>query len=230
LAAPGARGSIVVYETAAGLPRLRLEGHLQEAAAFAFTPDSKALVSASPDSTLLVWDLTGLKTLPNKQGSAEEHWTALKDTDAERSGRAVWAMVGAPSETLQALPQWLKPIEANAKLLQKLIDDLDAPQFAMRDRAMRELALRGRAVEDTLAAKLTDRPTLEMRTRIEKLLDTIRKAQPSPQQLQVIRGVEVLEHIGTPEARALLTDLAKGDEGTWTTSQAREALVRLKAR
>jgi WD40 repeat protein len=228
-AAPGAAG-IVMYETVTGRPRLRLQGHLQEAVAFAFTPDSKALVSASPDSTLLVWDLTGLKTTGNQEGTAEELWKLLADGDAERAGRAVWAMVSAPQEALRVLRKSLKPVVGNPKLLAKLIDDLDAPKFAVREQAMHELALRGPAVEEALAAKLQDRPTLEVRRRIEKLLETIRTGQPSPQQLQVVRGVEVLEHIGTPEARAWLDELAKGDQGTWATRQAREALVRLEAR
>jgi hypothetical protein len=228
-AAPG-EGGIVLYQTVTGRPRLRLEGHLQQAVAFAFTPDSKALVSASPDSTILIWDLTGLKTLGKLEGTPEEHWALLADPSAERAGRAVWALVDAPTEALRVLRKWLKPVEANPKALQKMIDDLGAPTFAVRDRAALELAMHGPTVEEALSAKLSDRPTLELRRRLEKLLEIIRTGQPSAQHLQVIRGVEVLEHIGTHEAQAWLRELSRGDEGTWVTLLAREALTRLEPR
>jgi WD40 repeat protein len=220
---------IAIFETVSGKLRLRLEGHLAEAVGFAFTPDGKALVSASGDSTVVAWDLTGLKTMAKEQGTAEELW-ALLATDAERAGRAVWAMIAAPTESLRVLRKRLQPVAANPKSLQKLIEDLDSPQFNVRDRATRELIMRGPMAEDALSAKLSDGPSLEVQRRIEKLLETIRTGQPSPQQLQVIRGVEVLEHIGTPEARDWLKELARGDEGTWATLQAKEALTRLEAR
>jgi RNA polymerase sigma factor (sigma-70 family) len=59
-ATPGA-GGIVLYETASGRPRLRLAGHLQQVTGLAFTPDGRTLVSSSRDSTVLIWDATGLR-------------------------------------------------------------------------------------------------------------------------------------------------------------------------
>ena len=47
--------------------------------------------------------------------------------------------------------------------------------------------------------------------------------------MQMIRGVEVLELIGSPDAREHLEGLAKGVEGALLTNQAREALIRLTA-
>jgi WD40 repeat protein len=228
-AAPGP-GGIVVFETASGKPRLRVEGHLQDVSAFAFTPDGRTLVSASSDATVLIWDLTGLKTTGKLPGTAEELWALLADANPERAGRAIWAMVDTPEESLRVLRQSLQPVPANPQLLQKLIADLDDGKFAVRDSAMRELAILGPVAEEALAARLRGGASLEMTQRIEKLLLTIRIAPASPQQLQVIRGVEVLERLGTPEARAWLGQLAAGAEGAWSTSQAKEALDRLNCR
>ena len=80
-AAPGP-GGIVLFETAAGQPRLRLGGHLQEISVLAFTPDGNTLVSASRDSTLLIWDVTGLRTGTKQPGNREMHWAMLADIDA----------------------------------------------------------------------------------------------------------------------------------------------------
>jgi hypothetical protein len=48
--------------------------------------------------------------------------------------------------------------------------------------------------------------------------------------LQAYRAVEVLEHIGTPQARQVLASLAGGAAGSIVTREAREALVRLTAK
>jgi hypothetical protein len=45
--------------------------------------------------------------------------------------------------------------------------------------------------------------------------------------LQTIRGIEVLERIGTPQARQLLQELANGAPGSLQTEEAKESLERL---
>src|SRR5262249_28334163 len=60
-ATPGV-GGIVLFETASGLPRLRLAGHLQDITGIVFTPDGKTLISGSHDGTVLIWDVTGSRT------------------------------------------------------------------------------------------------------------------------------------------------------------------------
>jgi hypothetical protein len=42
-----------------------------------------------------------------------------------------------------------------------------------------------------------------------------------------VRALEVLEHVGTAEARQVLGELAAGAPGAWLAGQAREALRRL---
>ena len=51
-----------------------------------------------------------------------------------------------------------------------------------------------------------------------------------PDELRLLRVVEVLEHVGTPEARQLLEDLADQKPPTEVTEQARASLGRLKGR
>jgi WD40 repeat protein len=229
LAAPG-EGGIVLYETATGKPRLRLGGHLQRAVGFAFTPDGKTFVSASRDSTVLIWDVTGLWTGGKLTGSAEDLWAALADADPERAGRAVWSMVDRPVESLAVLRKHLKPVPAGQDVVAKLIAQLDDPGYTVREKATRQLAELGPAVEDALTKKLRAGTSLEMSRRIEKLLRTIQTVPPTPEQLQAVRAVEVAERIGTVETRALLREWASGAAGAWLTSQARGALGRLEPR
>jgi hypothetical protein len=48
-------------------------------------------------------------------------------------------------------------------------------------------------------------------------------------ELRGVRAIETLALIGTPEAKAVLQDLAKGGEGALLTEQAKLALKRLEA-
>jgi WD40 repeat protein len=225
-AVPGV-GGIVLFETASGKPRLRLAG-AWGVTGLAFAPDGKTLVSASADATVLVWDVSGLRTVGKLPAKAEELWLLLADTDPERAGAAVWAMMDAPVASVKLLRKYLQRVPANHDVVRKLIADLDDPKFAVRDKATRELTLLGPAAEDALTAKMRTKVSLEMSKRIEKLLAAIASTPPTPEQLRVVRAVEVLEGIGTPEVRELFEDLANGTEGAWLTVQAREALARMK--
>jgi hypothetical protein len=52
----------------------------------------------------------------------------------------------------------------------------------------------------------------------------------SADKLRTLRALEVLELAGTPEARQLLTELAKGLPSAWQTREAQAALDRLQQR
>jgi WD40 repeat protein len=54
--------------------------------------------------------------------------------------------------------------------------------------------------------------------------------EPSAEDVREGRALEVLEHIGTAEAQALLAELAKGAPEAWLTQEARRCLDRLGAR
>jgi WD40 repeat protein len=224
-AAPGP-GDIVVFETASGQPRLRLRGHLQQITGLSFTADGKTLASASDDSTLLLWDVTGLRTGKKLPGNSEELWSLLEAADAEKAGRAIAAMVDAP-ETVVVLRKRLKPILVSQDRLRKLVADLDHSSFAIRDKAGQELAAMGPIAEAALTKELQAKPSLEASRRIQGLLAGIRSLRPLPEQLRAIRAVEALERIGSREARDFLRELADGAEGAHLTSHAREALDRM---
>jgi WD40 repeat protein len=226
-AAPGV-GGVVLYETASGRPRLRLGGHTQDVTSLAFTPDGKTLVSVSQDSTVLIWDVTGLRTGGKLSGSTEDLWAALADADTERAGRAVWSLANRPEESLAELRKHLKPVPAGQDVVAKLIARLDDPSYAVREKATRQLAELGPAAGDALRNKLRAGASLEMSRRLEKLLGTIQTLSPTPEQLRVVRAVEVAERIGTSAAQEIVREWAAGAPGAWLTSQAGEALERMK--
>ena len=71
---------------------------------------------------------------------------------------------------------------------------------------MSELEKMGLAVEPALREALRKKPSLEIRRRIEAVLE---KLAGGPR-LRFLRALEVVEHIATPEAGQLLESLCQG--------------------
>jgi hypothetical protein len=89
---------------------------------------------------------------------------------------------------------------------------------------MGELALK------ELHRALTSKPSLEMRQRIEGLLEKQRGPVRRPEVLQALRAVAVLERIATTEAREVLQKLASGAAEARLTQEAKASLERLAKR
>jgi hypothetical protein len=77
-----------------------------------------------------------------------------------------------------------------------------------------------------LRDQLTRKPSLEVRKRIELLLARIHGPVTNPDWLRAMRAIEVLEAIGTPQARAALEILAQGAPAHRLTQAAGGALKR----
>ncbi len=119
-------------------------------------------------------------------------------------------MAAAPA---QALPLIKERFRAAAKpptpeRLVRLIADLDADAFKVRERAMRELSEAGPDAADALRKVLANDPSTETRQRIEALLNRLNKGG-APERLRGLRAIEVLERIGTPQAKNVLRELAR---------------------
>jgi hypothetical protein len=110
--------------------------------------------------------------------------------------------------------------------MNRLIADLDSDSFAKRESAERELAGVGELARPALERALKGRPSLEALRRVQGLLDRLRQA-PSGEQVRLLRSVELLEYLGTPEARSLLQALAGGAAEARLTQEARASLERL---
>ncbi|MBY0233083.1 MAG: hypothetical protein K2W96_27690, partial [Gemmataceae bacterium] len=100
-----------------------------------------------------------------------------------------------------------------------------AEGFDERQRASRSLEAFGEAVGPALRAARKDAKDIETRLRLDALLAKL--AHPPPAVLRTLRGIEALEHIGSPEARAVLEKLAKGAPESRITQDAKESLGRL---
>jgi hypothetical protein len=100
----------------------------------------------------------------------------------------------------------------------------------VRNQAQKALEDLGPAVVARLREVLKAPASEEQRARVERILEKLEKLKLSPEDLRVTRALEALEHMATPEARALLATLAGGAPAARRTSEAQAALRRLGER
>jgi RNA polymerase sigma factor (sigma-70 family) len=229
----------VLIELATGRERHRFVGHKGRIHAVAFSADGTALVTAGDDTTALVWDLTGrlgAKAEPGKplaRADLDACWADLAGEDAARAYQAIRRLAAAPASTVPFLTGKLVPVPAvDEKRLARLVADLDSQSFTERTRATKELEGLGELAAGHLQKALAGKPSLEVSRRVEALLEKQGHASwhPDPDRVRVLRALEVLESIGTPEARQVLERLAAGAPEARPTREAKAAVERLARR
>jgi hypothetical protein len=160
----------------------------------------------------------------------EQFWADLGSNDPALVERAMTGLVAKPDQTVAFLRQQLHPASvADPRRLTDLLVALDTNSFSAREAASRELESLGEVTEADLQKALRQRPTAEVRRRIEELLEKIKRERlsPSADRLRAVRAVEVLERIGNCAARRALRVLAGGASEAQVTIEARTSLGRL---
>jgi WD40 repeat protein len=208
----------------------------------ACAPGGEFVAAASSDSTALLWDLPAAYEQRTEQvvratGPAElkKAWDML--SDASTADRGLWRLVESAPESISFLAGQLKPAKAGTDVLAevpKLIADLDAGQFKVRERAAERLWEIGPPARPLLEEALRGKLSFEQRSRIRRMLRDF-AAPPdalldSPEALAKVRAVYVLEHIGSEPARDLLQKIAESPKNTAERHNAKSALERLAAR
>jgi hypothetical protein len=219
LARAGDDRTVRLYELATGAERLSVEAP-GEVAALAFTPDGRRLVAGGADGTVVVWDLHALARAP------EATWDDLVGTDAVKAFRAVHALAADGTGSVALVAERLHAEPNLERKIARLIDDLDHVRYAVREQATRDLKVIGPEAVPSVRAALAREPSAEARQRLEGLL-----AVPAdPPAAGLVRGVEVLEQIGSPEARDVLKTLANRKAESPVRRAAADALNRLARR
>ncbi len=230
LAATASDRAVHLWEVATGRPRGRFAGHAGWIRALAWAPDGRALLTGSTDTTALVWDLTGGQRTarPLTDERWQTAWEDLRDADAVKAYRAVWALVAAP-QTAAALRERLRPLApAEVVKIVRWVADLNSERFQVRDRAVTALEKLGRLAEPALRQALEGQPPLEARRRLERLVEKL--PPPSLERFRQMRALEALGHSGTPEGWGLLEALAAGAAVDPLTHDALAVLRRLPQR
>ena len=204
----------------------------------AYFPDGRRIATAAQDGTVFVLDAGSLaRTAP--AGASEELplsrleqlWADLSVEDAAKSYDSIWALAAAPGQAAAFLGQRVQPEEpVDEGQVRRWVKELDDESFRVRERATRELGRLGDGAEPHLRRAMADRPSVEVAQRVEALLNSISSPAIDADTLRTLRSIEVLERIGTPEARGVLEKLAGGVTGSKIRTRARGAVARLDDR
>src|SRR5262249_39603972 len=116
--------------------------------------------------------------------------------------------------------------EVDPQRIRTRIADLDSEQFAVRAAALKELEEAVDQAEPELRQALEAKPSVEVRKHLERLLAGPRVAR-SAAGLRTWRALQVLEQIGSRDAREILAALGKGSPRSWVTQEAGVSLQRL---
>jgi hypothetical protein len=188
--------------------------------------------AGSADTTVLAWDLTRLRgsQAPARPGAEElTRWCDdLASADAGRAYRAVRGLAPAPATVPLLRKTFASAAEPPARRIPKLLAQLEDDDFDVREKAMRELTLCGREAEEALRQAVKS-GSAQVKRAAGEVLAQLRPGL-SQRQLRDFRALEVLERLGTPEARKCLAELAGGPADAWLTRQARLPLRRLEGR
>jgi WD40 repeat protein len=227
--------TVYLWDANTGAALGRFSGHDRPIRALAFSPEGDRLATGSYDTTAIVWDV---KTITKRRSFASristDHldaiWADLAGADAELAYRNIWSLAADPATTLPWLREKLQKIPPRPSL-DKLIADLDADEFEVREDASRALERLRAAARPELRQALRQRElSPEARRRIRDVLERelIAIAPGSDDALRCHRVVEILERIGGDDARKLLEKMTAKEFGADVVEEANASLERLK--
>jgi RNA polymerase sigma factor (sigma-70 family) len=223
----GKESLVHLWDVLTGKKIAALAGHRGKVTSLAFAPNGRRLASASTDTTILVWDVAGLtadRATQNEKALAPL-WDDLA-ADAPRAYAAVCQGAAAGNDAVTVLERKLKPIAGvDREKFNDWVRQLDSEQFADRERASQALANLGLAAEPLLRQTASRATSVEVRARVNRLLSRL-----ETDGRRSLYALEILETIGSPQARRLLAQLAKGSADAPLTRKAAAALKRLERR
>jgi WD40 repeat protein len=230
LASGHANGNVRIWNARTGRLLDERTGHRGRITGLAFLRqdrDRTVLISASADTTLLLWEISSdvlsgkVREVSLSEDELKRNWELLAQGSLTESSIAVQRLALAPDQVIPLIRKNIRPI--HKKEIRALLTRLESDRFAEREEATRQLAQLSAFVEPSLRQALRERPSLDKARRIKNLLRSSRWQNRS-EYVRALRAVQVLEMIGKERAARVLKILASGAPEVELTRRARAAL------
>jgi hypothetical protein len=157
-------------------------------------------------------------------------WGDLRGNDEAAALRALLALASRAEDVLPLLEQELKPVLLDPQRAARWLADLDSADFGVRQRATEEWLYVGPYAELYLRKALEEKPNLELRRRIEQVLQRVAQDRGPDNWPRSARSLALLEQLDSPGKRQILERLARFRARARITQEAEAALDRLDVR
>ncbi len=226
LATASADGRIRLWEVATWTIRVEFRGHRDRVTALAFGPDGQ-LFSGGLDTLVLRREVRRPRVAD--RGSLENAWAALAQADGATGFHAQEQFLAEPSRSVEWFTTRVTPARPlDPARMRLLLATLSHDDYSRREQATAELKEFWPLAKAGLREVVDKSPSPEARRRAAAILEEMAERAMSPGELRALRAAEVLEWIGTPEARALLRKLTSGSPDAQLTRDASAACKRLE--
>ena len=210
--------------------KTELGGHLGNITCLTFSPDGQFLATGGSDQVAYIWRVSHFlnrSAPPDVKHAVAALWPHLADADASKAYQAIAKLERRPKEAMALLRQHLGPVPtADAKAIAEQLHDLSSATFAVRQKAYASLEKSGEQAGHLVQAALKDPPSLEVKRRLEMLLEKLDRPLEDPAQLRAYRCLTLLQRIDSKESRQFLEELSRGAPAAWLTTESRYALKR----
>jgi RNA polymerase sigma factor (sigma-70 family) len=221
-------GTAVLYEMVSGTVRRVLRGHREAVPSLAFAGTTR-LITTSMDHSALVWDVSlrgGAPLKPLAANALTDLWGKVAQREAEPAFAALAQLMGDPNAAVSLVRARLKPATGiDDGTLDRIVRGLNDPRFKVRQQAALDLEHFGALAVPGIKKRLAKAGALELKRRLAQFLSKHDRG-PTPEEMREVRVVQLLEELATPEALALLGDLARGHPDARRTREAAQALAR----
>jgi hypothetical protein len=228
------RAGVQLWEIASQTEKARFEGQRGVVTSLAFSCDSAILASGAEDGTIWIRHLRrraeakGQATAPRTDEELSAYWRVLSELDAKKAEQAMQVLIDNGQQSVAVIRRLCKPVRSPPEgELEALLRKLDGEEFAVRDQASADLRELGELAWPAIQVALKGKPGVDARRRLEEVLRASRRLASSRRDLQCWRTIEVLERIGSPEAKEVLLSLAGGATEARVTREAQACLERM---
>jgi WD40 repeat protein len=225
---------VQLWEIASGTEKARFQGQKGAVTSLAFSRDGDILASGAEDGTIGLRAVRGRAEPKGQMPVArtdEEltaYWRTLTELDAKKAEQAMQVLIDNGRQTVAVIRRLCKPVRTPPEAeLDALIHKLDSDKFTVREQATVDLGDLGELARPAIEKALKGKPGVEARRRLEDVLRASRSLASSRRDLQAWRTIEVLERIGSSEAKEVLRTLARGAAEARVSREAQACLERL---
>lgn len=176
-------------------------------------------------------DVSKLKPIDLAAKELEQLWLDLAAKDFEKTDQAFQKLAAGKQTSLPFLQEKVLlvavPKVDRTRMLQ-LIEDLGNTDFRTRERAQAEVAKYGEIAQLPLLKVIEKNKSVEAAIRAKELLARLRIVDLTPNRLRVQASLDLLEQLGTEQAKAVLSVIVRDSLIATIREKAKDALQRLK--